>query len=147
MNTSPLHDNSSIITITITKLRLTVKDSGVCECVILEESPKTVPEEFPKSEKAILRRFHLVVSSVETQSPTKGIQTTTEVISNNPATNNRPGTLSILPPDESSSEKKLSILGVVLSCLLLLVLLVVGIICTRRIYQKARKELCNEDGQ
>ncbi|XP_027732025.1 trem-like transcript 4 protein isoform X2 [Vombatus ursinus] len=115
---SAYDNNSGIITITITKFSLRVKDSGDYECVMPEE---------PDKRKEVFRRFHLVVSPVQTQSSTKGIQTTAGVTSNNQAANN------------SSSEKKFIILGVVLSCLLLLVLLVVGIICTRRIYQKAGK--------
>ncbi|XP_043818529.1 trem-like transcript 4 protein [Dromiciops gliroides] len=125
---SSYDSNSGIITIMMSGLRVT--DSGVYECGICE-----VP---PKWGKDVLRRFHLVVSPAQTQSPMKEKQATTEVTSNNEATN-RSSTSSIAPPGESSTEKKFVVLGVVLSCLFLLVLLVVGIICTRRISQKAGK--------
>ncbi|XP_074046084.1 uncharacterized protein LOC141489206 [Macrotis lagotis] len=98
---------------TITMYELKINDSGVYECKILTP-PKEVPD--------ILRRFHLVVSPVQSQRPVKP---TSEVTSDSQVPN--------------SSSNKFIILGVVFSCLLLLVFLVVGIICFKNIYKKARK--------
>ncbi|XP_027732027.1 uncharacterized protein LOC114053289 isoform X4 [Vombatus ursinus] len=50
---SAYDNNSGIITITITKFSLRVKDSGDYECVMPEE---------PDKRKEVFRRFHLVVS-------------------------------------------------------------------------------------
>ncbi|XP_007483916.1 trem-like transcript 4 protein [Monodelphis domestica] len=104
--------NSGIVTIMMSGLR--ENDSGFYKCGILSNSP----------ENEVIRRFHLQVSPAQTQSPRNRIQANSEDTSNN---------------TNSSSEKKFIILGVVLSCLLLLVLLLVGIICARRIYQRAEK--------
>ncbi|XP_068964438.1 trem-like transcript 4 protein [Petaurus breviceps papuanus] len=117
------HD-SGILTITMSELR--VNDSGVYECVIHEEHPER---------QKVLRRLHLMVSPVKTQNPYKRIQTTSEITYNNHVTNRS----STTPLGQGSPETKFLILGVVLSCLLLSILLVVGILCARRIYQKARK--------
>ncbi|XP_074092988.1 natural cytotoxicity triggering receptor 2-like isoform X2 [Macrotis lagotis] len=63
---------------TITMYELKINDSGVYECKIFR---------LPKGKQVILRRFYLVVSPVQTQSPIKGLQATSETTTNISVTN------------------------------------------------------------